>query len=974
MKLFYKNAKRLDELKRLENPGSNELAELLSILRDDEALAVYFYEQKGSGFFANPSWLPMLKEAGEFDDLAIPIGGLGFVQRVKAGFLVEMGREKPEEVLEILSEVNTDDNFVQYCCIDALKKMLERTHEHALRGIWLLWRCLRRRDVSASLLVSHDVGELMVQILDHDTDLAFATAEMLFEIWRSEDKGGRAFRDVAARFDASEYSDLMFKYYSRLWAKHPLRAARLLVLILDRYIEVCSKEKDFDVNEHFYIGIDNLEDIDRVDRDLVATLVGAICLSGREVLSKGPVQIDAMFRLLRRPYGQIFLRIEMFLLRFVPPGTYCSRISEIIGNKEYFDRPAFRHEYNLLLRDRGGDISEEAKAAFVGFIEEMGVSDVGQFAQWFEATHGRKHTQVDLNKYEDRIRAARLYSAHERFAGLYNKYRQSAGATDVELMPRPRHGGFETCPSLIESAPISVEDMLALGPQRTIDYLLDPVNYEAKREAGVQPWHTPNECIAAVFREVARRTPVAFIKLGYEALNRLGPDHFAVLLDSVCQAVRAQGAVEAEGAPRGDEFWDAYLALAHHLVQEHGEDSSYRGVSRAVLDTLREGFGDGPGRIDLKAERVVAVWEILECLLDTPAHGDSEDRRDPVQQRCSSVPGMALELLVWLARKCKHWNEDSYVNTFRRRLEESLGRVLDRFQGRPEVLCTLGIEFPGLFWLSEDWVRGNLARLFSAETRDITWGTYVSWGRPWRPAFEFLVAGGFYREAIDRIGQKMTYEYGKALDQGLTEHLVIAYFNGWLKISGIEVWEYFLERAPDELRAHAAGFMATGFESPKGEGNEESIGRIRSHWKKRLQVISADAGLYQQEARSLVAWVEHSPLPPRETLELTAATLERTQGKPPQRGGINELVKRICHLAEGNELMALRCIRMLVGNEQGAGSLYEDHLQKLLERIVSLKDPQEGVVKEGIELVDELGRHHQYQYRPYYEALAARLS
>ena len=65
---------------------------------------------------------------------------------------------------------------------------------------------------------------------------------------------------------------------------------------------------------------------------------------------------------------------------------------------------------------------------------------------------------------------------------------------------------------------------------------------------------------------------------------------------------------------------------------------------------------------------------------------------------------------------------------------------------------------------------------------------------------------------------------------------------------------------------------------------------------------------------------------------------------------------------------------MLIPNEQGTGGLYKDELQKLLEHIESLKDPQEDIIKEGIELVDELGRLHQYGYRPFYEALAAKLS
>lgn len=968
-KVFYIYASRLDELKGLVNPSSRELKELISIIKDDEALTVYFYEKKGSGFLPNPSWLTILKEAGEFDDLVTPVGEFGYAQRIKVCYLAQIAGEKPADVLEILGEMNLTDYFAPCRCIEALINIFETSPHDAISGQWLLWRCLNPRDIDRWYWDVRELIKLMVYFYEHDPNVAFSMAERMFEIWKPEKKDGQILREVEARFNPFEYSELMFKGFEHLWKRMPLRAARLLILALERYIGVCSKTKGFDVSEHFYISIENLDSIDHRESDLIAILVDGICRSVREVvkLQKHPSQTDALFQLLGGLNRQIFLRVEMYLLRFVPANSFCSRISEIVANKDYFDHPALNYEYNLLLKDKADDVNTEAKREFVQSIKQMGVSDVNQFAGWFKDFYGRAHTQVDLDKYEARIRASRLYQVQDVFPDLYKMYQESAGATDLELMPRPIQSGFEACPSPRDNAPITIDEMVALGPEGTIDYLLNPNNYEAKKKEGAPPWHTPKECIDAVFSEVVQRQPSDFISLGLKTLNRLDPEQLTTLLNSIWQGMRG------EATPSVDKFWGSYISTIYPFVKENSPDSSYRGSLRAVLDTIREGFSEGPAMMDLQVEdRIIGVWDILECLLEVPAHGDTDDKRDPVQQRCTSVPGNALELLVSLARKCKQLNEDLYVKEFQNRLKDAIGNSLNRFQTRPEVLCTLGSEFSSLYWLIENWIHANLGSLFSAEMWDTIWGTYVSWGRPWCPAFKLLVKEGFYRRAIDRISHDHTYEYGKNPDKGLTEHLVIAYFNGWLKSSDIEIWDYFYKKAHDKFRAHATIFMATGFENLRLEDDAEFIERIRSHWKKRLQVFAENVDLYQEEMKAFVKWVKKSPLPPTETLGLIDMTLRLIQSQLPQQAGVYNLVNRICQLARGNEFVALRCIRMLVPSDQGAGNLYLDELKKLLEYILSLESPEEDIVNEGIRLVDQLGRYHQYEYREFYDALMAK--
>lgn len=965
-KPFYENADLLDELKANQQPGQQELNALLSIIENDEELTIYFYgDDKES--LPHKNWIVPLREAGQFQDLLFAHGNLTRSQRYKAAFLAEIASEMPDDVLDILSRVSTSDYFMQHRAVEALAKILDSSPQRAIQGMWVIWRYFGSRERFNWFMNEQQVAEFMVKLVDYDPNQAFAIASLLVEIWVPKTEKKASFREVTARFDAHEYCEMMFKYCKQLWDKHPLRTTEVLIQALNKCIEALSKEKQLDASEEFYFSIENLDSIDRSDRDLVASLTEGICCASRAVIEKQPGSIKALFDILGLLDKQLFLRIEMYLLRFVPAGTKTDRISKLIADKDLFDGIGCEHEYILLLRDRAGDITQKSRDAFISYVQQIKISNLEAYEKWFEKTRNRKFAVKDRDEYENRLRASKLYQVREVFPDLYEKCKEAGQATDVQLMPRPR-SMCTSAPGPIEESPITVEQMLAMAPTEVLGYLLNKDNFKEPNTVGHTPWYTQEETIFAVFREVLNQRANEFIRLDFDSLDRLKPGRLGIFFRYIWETVNR------EAGSIGSKFWPPFLLLAKQAVHKHGSDPAYRECLSVIQDMIRIGLKGGQAEFEKDEANISDIWSLLERLL---AYKDLKEQdpteRDPIQRRCTSIPGESLELLVWLARKCKHSKEDYYNDVLCKRVKAVLDRSIADFKGKSEILCTLGIEFSGLFWLNENWLKENINTLFSAENWDTIWGTYVSWGRPWRKAFEYLVHEQVYQKAITRLDQEGTSDSGKSPAKGLAEHLVIAYFNGWLESIDDNVWNMFFENASDELRAYATSFMATGFKSTKEDPKPDYLNRIRSHWHNRLGVFLSDKDAFQKESQELATWVVDCPLPPNEALDLISRTLAYTQGVLGSNKDVYQFVNSIADMAKGNELTVVSCIRMIIVNEfaEQGHSLYKDKLTSLLEYITTIQNPSAKLTRETLGLIDDLGRLHIYIYRKFYEQLNA---
>jgi len=213
------------------------------------------------------------------------------------------------------------------------------------------------------------------------------------------------------------------------------------------------------------------------------------------------------------------------------------------------------------------------------------------------------------------------------------------------------------------------------------------------------------------------------------------------------------------------------------------------------------------------------------------------------------------------------------------------------------------------------------------------------------------------------------FKFGKDPEEGFVEHLMIALFNGWIDVDN-ELLKKFFQKASPKLRGYAAQFLTTGFKPEKesGEDYREVSERLRTHWKKRLDVIKYDPNANIEEAIGFTGWIKDSLLEPNETLELLEQTLQLSGGRLGKLRDTRDFIDGVCELGKGNEFTALRCLKIAAAEEEMRmpWARYQDPLIGFLKSIADLPadyDSIEDIRTEAIAVADSYGSLHPDKFR-----------
>lgn len=483
----------------------------------------------------------------------------------------------------------------------------------------------------------------------------------------------------------------------------------------------------------------------------------------------------------------IFLRIEMYLLRFVPEGDEIERINNIIGNQKFIDDPSYRNEHRRLLNDKYDEVREEPKKTFIKWVKNVKITEKRR-KEIAELCNKNNQQLPDFEKWEYQIKGENLYLVRDRFKGLYEEYKTKAGLSDIALAPRPMVGETRLV-SPMEGTPLELEEMAKMNAMDVIDYVLNPKNYEGEEKSG--QWGTPADALRATFKADVNKRSLEYLECDSDKLQKLHPDFLGALFYGIQDAIRA-GSFSTSS-------WPKLISLAHKVVQQSFGKENYRNCFLAILSTMLDGFTQKDRKIDFDEEIIAILWEILECLVRYEEHYEaSSGERDPMQMRCTSINGEALEQVVMLGISCKQEFPEYYEEYLKAKIREILNYVITEVK-RPEVNCTLGIDLGRIGWLDEEWLSKSIEKIFEGEMWDVVWGTHVSWSRPYRPGFNLLLQRGIYENAISKLGTPNNFKFGKNPEEGFAEHMMIALFNGWIDVDD-ELLKNFFNKASQKLR------------------------------------------------------------------------------------------------------------------------------------------------------------------------------
>jgi len=965
---FYKNVAKLDGVSKIEKPTRDDIGRLIEIIRKDDELAVYFYDHCKNG-----AWVKILKEAGEFKDLEeTEVTKIG---RFKASYLLNVAGQAPDEVIEIISSIEAKDAFVQSKFLDVLYHLLDKEYDVASQASELIKNYLEKRVYKMWYVIGEAAAELMKKIVESQPDKAFEIAETLLEIWIPEEKS--ILKELTARFEEFHYRELIFDYCKELWEIDALRATKLLADIFDKGLDELAKEDDYAIESGFHIKIERLDQVREsyLEEDVVVILVRGICEAGKTVIEKQPGRVDELLDYLWDLKKTIFERIVMYLIRFVPKGEQKERINTIIGDRKYLERRYWWYEYRLLLRDKFEEVDTKAKNVFKAWIEEKVVSDEEQkrISLWFKEHEEREATENDFEKIENNRKARELYLVKDKIPELYEKYKEKSGASDADLMPIPRIG--EISPVYpTEGSPISIENMLKMEPRDALAYINEPSRWEIDKKKEIF-FHTPEEGLEGTFEKVVQQKVKDYAKLKADDLLKLKPIFLKRYFHGAWNALREKQLKK--------ETLVKILQRANNVIVDKNGSEDYEGVFRSIIYVVEGIFEDEPLRKQLIKENGKDIWGIIETLSRYEDKREETDKDgDPHQRSINCITGKAFTLVVRFGLSYKKEDSKTHEKEWSEKIRGVLGYVVDNVKDA-RIRCVLGVWFPQLHWLEKEWVETKLDNIFDIgdeKAWDIVWGTYMSWGRAYKNTFGLLVKRGKYNYAVEKIESGIYREHDKNPDEGLVEHLMIGYFNEWVDIED-NLLKKFFETASAKLRGKAARFLTTGFKSVNekgGEQKEKVATRMKAYWKKRLEEMREKPKENIDEAIKFTGWVKDTLLKPKETLELLEQTLDLSGGKFGQMRGAREFIGRICELGNGNELIALRCIKKAVADEhiQEPWARYEERLVEFLEQISELPNEYENVkdiLNEAVEVADLYGRLQPDKFRGIWEGLNKRL-
>jgi len=899
----------------------------------------------------NPHWIEPLKNAGFFKGTHETKEGETYETWLEGRYLKKVASKVPDKVLVVISEIQSRNPFVKSTCIECL---LEMPEDVAIKGIKVIENMLPRGVPEGNLgwrWVGKKAAELMVKFAAKHEGESFKISWIILNAWVPQET--KRFRDISGKFTDHDYRELVLKYFSKLWEVNTYKSIWVMVKILNRCLEELDKRNEYDVSRLFYArqALRNLDSIELRHAGVEAILVKGICEAGKLLAKNRPEKLSKLLDVFEKFNRAIFLRIEMYLLRFVGAEIEKERINRIIADSSYLGDPCYEYEYKLLLQDKFEEV-EEARKIFEKWIEEQKIDEIEDWKEWFRKVKNREPTDEDVKKYEAGMKAKELFLVKERYSKEFEKYKNESGLSYEELVPR-RMVSKAHFVSPEEGSPYSSEKMGKDKVEVVVNYLLELNNYEGKEK--VSGWGTAKDALTASFKADVKKRPMEYLKVDLKKLKQLDPEFLEKLFYGVGEAVR-DVSFKKDG-------WGRLIELAHEVVQGKHKEKGYKDCFSAILSTLRDGFTEKDNAIEFENKTVGNLWFILATLLKYDEDYEiSSYERDPIQMRCTSVNGEALEQVLMLGIVCKRDFEEYYEEHLKSEVRKLLDYVV-RDVKRPEVNCTLGIDLGRIGWIDEEWLKENIEKIFEGEMWDVVWGTHVSWGRPTRSSFELLKERGIYKNATEKLGTPNEYGFGKDPEEGFVEHLMIGYFNEWVEFKD-ELLKKFFEKASAKLRGKAARFLTTGFKEVDEEGGKEKekvATRMKAYWEKRLEVIEENPEENFEEAVEFTEWVEDTVLKSNDTLELLERTLELSGGKFGQMRDAEEFVEGVCGLGKGNELIALRCLKKAVEDEhiREPWARYEETLVEFLEQISELPNDYEKVediLNEAVEVADLYGR------------------
>ena len=305
------------------------------------------------------------------------------------------------------------------------------------------------------------------------------------------------------------------------------------------------------------------------------------------------------------------------------------------------------------------------------------------------------------------------------------------------------------------------------------------------------------------------------------------------------------------------------LSFEHFWSVQYKVGFNYRNwILSTAADLIREGTKNDKHAFDMQflplAEEILLILvEKAEPSIFTP--------KDSSLDTLSSDRGKVFSAMINYALRFARINEDKLENcrwpqSIKADFTKRLGRNVDPSL---EFSYTLGFYLPNLLYLDQQWVFGNIDRIFPQQNED-HWqaafsGYLLSSRYPHANLYTWLKANGHYRKALN------TNFVDKEVQTRLVSHFCVSWIKDWETFDDDTSLIYQLINScnPNLLSAVVHFFLREGEtlsqsnDPEKIKAYEKVKAKIRPAWRAVFEVLSrnSDEVAYQRILSPLSAWV-----------------------------------------------------------------------------------------------------------------------
>ncbi len=906
----------------------------------------------------NPLWINLLREQRCFDNSpsSEPVkgGGTRNPRWPPSEYLARMAPIAPDEVVDILEQIKTDNRIIAGDILNAAKSM---PGQQGKRLVPLIVDFVCRDVLWAHL---KDIAELSAKLArEGEPDSAMSLVRDAISIPTKKERGRQ-------RDDYWYIEGLKKDVIPALIPVRPKQLLKHLCEEVKRAIptrDYSTRDPDNDNSCWWRPAIE--EHKQNADFQLRSKVVACVRQACELAISKEHLALTEVLELLSSRQMLVFRRLRVHLIRvFADQAVELARRK--IMDRELFADRRYKHEYALLVGERFPLLTEKEKSTWLGWVDE-GPEGINPEFYHKEASAETREGQKEWWQAA-RLLWVRQYLSPERKTFVEERF---ADEDDEGLA---FFNVYSSDTAVGQESPSEAEKLSDMGFERAVEFI---ANWRPESSPHIG---RPVKGLAQTFGVYVASDPA-----GFSAKASLLKNRPAIYVRSFLHAM--ESAVKASASIDVSAILDLCKWVTEQPVDQDTSptqeedglvDRNWLLCRDAIAELVQEICKQRP---ELKHRD--AIWEVIEPLLTASPESyvvqdEDEDPRvtDYGTLFITSPLGNALKAVFeyarWIAKSEARKKGDQEVYEKGLAFMPDVRAVLAagiapdsnfRFIGRAAYGWFIGL----LYWIDKKWLENHATEIFDLRQIErepataygwAAWNSFLQYNHPHKELYGILAEQFSY--AVDHVANLEEPEedpYGPV--DRLGEHLMVLYGRGDLGelSSGTDqqIVERFLTTASRPVRSRAVEFVGKSLRHEGKEPAEELPEAVQNRFMKLWDWYWKHTGEDDASAdpvSGLFGWWFVSQAFP---VEWSIKRLEAFVSVVPKPEPDSFIVERLAKLTRLHPHAAVRILRRMVDgdDENWRVSSWREEAQSVLKQAIGAG----GEARKAAEsLIDQLGR------------------